>query len=116
MTKKKVSIDTSFIWNLKGLKKVGTEDNVDYYHVAINDYGAFVVEVNHYSNTVDLILTPIVKAGDDFIDKYLETYRDDVCIDLHCYINAIVDFLDAYKDSIVPYQGLLEMVKIAIRS
>ena len=32
MENKKVELDTSFIWALKGLKQVGSEDGVDYYH------------------------------------------------------------------------------------
>lgn len=112
---KKTELDTSFIWNLKGLKHVGTEDGVDYYHVAINDYGAFVVEVSHESNTVDLLLTPIVDVSDGFIDKYLEKHKDPVCNDLLYFINLISEFLDGYKDSIVPYNGLIEMVRMAVK-
>ena len=113
---KKIGVDTSFIWDLKGLKHVGTEDGVDYYHVAINDFGAFVVEADHHSNTVDLVLTPLVEVVDGFVDTYLTTHRDDVCIDLRCYINEIAEFLDACKDSYVPYYGLLEMAKRALNS
>ncbi|MBR5911002.1 MAG: hypothetical protein IKZ55_03385 [Bacteroidales bacterium] len=112
--KKKVELDTSFIWALKGLKQVGSEEGVDYYHVPINNFGAFVVEANHGSNTVDLVLTPLVEVVDGFVDTYLKTHRDDVCINLHCFINEIAEFLDSYKDSNVPYYGLLEMAKIAI--
>ena len=116
MTKnKKIELDTSFIWELNGLKQVGLEDGVDYYHVPINEHGAFVVEVNHNANTVDLILTPIVNLSDDFVDTYLRTHKDDVCINLQFFINKIAEFLDAYKDSNVPYHGLLEMVKMAIK-
>lgn len=115
MEKKKVELDTSFICALNGLKKVGSENGVDYYHVAINNYGAFVVEADHNSNTVDLVLTPLIEVVDGFVDTYLTTHRDNVCINLHNYISEIAEFLDSYKDSNVPYYGLLEMVKIAIR-
>lgn len=114
--KKMVELDTSFIWALKGLKQVGSEEGVDYYHVPINDYGAFVVESDHVTKTVDLTLTPIVEADAEFVDSYLETRKDDVCTNLQSYINVIVEFLDTYKDSIVPYHGLLEMVKIALNN
>lgn len=116
MTKrKKIELDTSFIWALNGLKLVGSEDGVDYYHVPINEHGAFVVEASHNSNTVDLMLTPIVVTGDNFVDDYLQTHKDHVCNNLLLFINNIVEFLDGYKDSIVPYHGLLEMVKLAVR-
>lgn len=114
MTKKKIDLDTSFIWALKGLQYVGSDDGVDYYHVPINDFGAFVVEFDHVSKTVDLVLTPIVEADAEFVDSYLESHKDDVCVDLQRYINVIVEFLDTYKDSAVPYHGLLEMVNIAL--
>lgn len=116
MAKKKIEFDTSFIWALKGLKQVGSEEGVDYYHVPINDYGAFVVESDHITKTVDLILTPIVDVDAEFVDSYLTTRKDDVCTDLQRYINIIVEFIDTYKDSIVPYHGLLEMVKIALNN
>ena len=112
--KRKVGIDTSFIWALKGLKQVGSEEGVDYYHVVINNYGAFVVEADHNSNTIDLLLSPIVDDREDFVEDYLRARKDVVCINLEQYINQISEFLDTYKDSIVPYHGLLEMAKTSI--
>lgn len=116
MTKKKIDLDTSFIWALKGLQYVGSDEGVDYYHVAINNHGAFVVEVDNNAMTVDLTLTPIVEVGGDIVDTYKETKHNDVCINLQHHINVIVEFLDTYKDSIVPYHGLLEMVKVALNN
>lgn len=116
MKKKEIDFDTSFILRLNGIKQVGSEDGVDYFFVPINEHGAFVVEADHVSKTVDLILTPIVEADAEFVDSYLETKKDDVCIDLQRYIDVIAEFLDTYKDSIVPYHGLLEMVKIALNN
>ena len=111
MTKKKIDLDTSFIWALKGLQYVGSDEGVDYYHVAINNHGAFVVEVNNNAMTVDLILTPIVDVGVDFVDTFKEARHNDDCIDLQHHISVIAEFLKTYKDSIVPYYGLLEMVR-----
>ena len=117
MTKsKKNKADISFIWALKGIKQVGSDEDVDYYHVAINNYGSFVVEANNNSMTVDLMLTPIVDVDVDFVDTFLETHHDDICSNLQLHINVIVEFLGTYKDSIVPYYELLKMVNCALNN
>lgn len=123
MVKKKSILDTSFLDFFMGLKFAGTEDNVDYYHIAINQHAAFVIEIDHASCTADLLLTPISVVDEEFLECYFTGHKDVVFCDLQTYqtrnwissaIKTVVQFTNTYKNSPIPYSGILEMIRIAI--
>ncbi len=117
---KKIEVDLSCLDLLKDMKKVGSEEHMDFYVKPINKNASFIAEVNNNNGFIDLLMTRIITMSDDFVDEYLANRRDLVYRDLQIWktdkkaaldIQKLSEFAETYKGTDVNYPDLLYIAK-----